>query len=127
MFYRQGDGANRDISAVITNDEGISGSERNLGSDNGAAEFLRIGTCGGDERVGESGGGLKQVRVSLWAIGRISLRVEARSFDQPIEDECQVAAETAFVSSWATRMQVFMGTLRCENFLCARDETAGST
>ena len=46
------------------------------------------------------------IRDRLWAVGRVSLRVEAKSFDEPLGEDRQAAAKTAFVASWASKMQV---------------------
>lgn len=108
VFYRKGDGPNRDLTAGIATDGHNPGRGYDVGSVADGAEFLRIKTCGGDEWADRSGGRVKQGRVSLWAVGRSSLRVEARSFDQSLEETCQAAAETAFMSSWAIRLQVNM-------------------
>lgn len=81
----------------------------------GSAEFLRVEVC---SRGGGGGGGhhsSARSAVSAWAVGRVSLRVEARSFDRSLSEERQVAAGTAFMASWALTMQV-----------CARNRRAGA-
>ena len=69
----------------------------------GSAEFLRV-------EIGGSGPRMKSASstpmLSAWVIGRVSLRVEARSFDEELGENRQVAAEDAFMGAWVLRMQV---------------------
>lgn len=69
----------------------------------GSAEFLRV-------EIGASGRGVvlegRASVVSFWAVGRVTVRAEMRSFDEPFDKDSQVAAETAFLASWGLRMQV---------------------
>lgn len=121
VFYWRGDGPNRDITASISNDGRKSGGGRDIASIVGGAEFLRIKTASSDEWTDRSGGHIKQGRLSLWVIGRVSLRVEARSFDQPLGESCQAAADTAFISSWAIRLQVRSPVDTCMSTLCPKE------
>lgn len=131
VFYRTGDGPDRDITSVISYSQtkrthsvvpsmikgrsphGEGFLKRDIEhftvpgrvvSAPGAAEVLRIQTGGGSPLGGGYRG--KSPRISLWAVGRVSLRVEARSFDQTLGDDVQSAAERMFMASWGLRMQV---------------------
>lgn len=138
VFYREGDGPDRDISAAISSfnkeaflppfgsstggddykqkEYGNNLMAGNHGCTNdavdvstaaaGSAEFLRIEVGGSGHGMGANG---RAVEVSLWAVGRVSLQVEARSFDEALGDDCQAAAEAAFTASWALRIQVKYG------------------
>lgn len=135
VFYRRGDGPTRDISAVVVNNQSHdpktpSMAEREFiqghaitihhphsayfapgggifaGSTARGSEVLRIEAGGEDGGDRGSRGRRYQAQISLWSVGRLSLRVEARSYDQPLGDARQSAAEIAFMSSWATRIQV---------------------
>lgn len=128
VFYRPEDGPEQDLTAFIAHMQG-AGSCRYLhsndhgpkdvlsrGSGNifqaagvstaGAAEFLRIETrnnCGDSASLR---GYCPRLHTSIWAVGRIPIRVEARSFDRPLDEATQCRAENAFVMSWGVRMQV---------------------
>lgn len=123
VFYREGDGPDRDItemtltfgkealssSAYAPNSAGRAGE--NYAGIAGAAEFLRVEVGGGGGGDGGGGGGgmpTTGTAVSLWAVGRISLRVEARSFDLALCEDRRAAAGAAFTASWALTMQVMM-------------------
>lgn len=71
----------------------------------GSAEFLRVEVAGRGDSVGKRFDGPAKV-VSMWAIGRVSLRVEARSFDEPLGEEVEESAKAAFMASWELKMQV---------------------
>lgn len=116
VFCREGDGPDRDITEAIGFSEkdqfprtGYAPSVVATANDAaicGSAEFLRVEVC-----IGGGGGGgghhtAARDAVSLWAVGRTSLRVEARSFDGDLGEDRQVAAGTAFMASWAFTMQV---------------------
>ena len=146
VFYREGDGPDRDVTATIplfdketcipasiVGDEiedyqqyhegslasGNLGCRRidadfgsgeasrvDVGSEvAGSAEFLRVEVAGRGHPVG-FGSNPPPAAVTLWAVGRVSLRVEAKSFDEPLGEDRQAAAKTAFVASWASKMQV---------------------
>lgn len=68
----------------------------------GSAEYLRV-------EIGSSGSRPNAPMVptilSAWTIGRVSLRVEARSFDEGLSEDREMAVEDAFVGAWALRMQ----------------------
>lgn len=115
MFYREGDGPDRDVTEMTLSSAkdvaSSSSSTGTAGADHaavaGSAEFLRIKIGGGD--AGGGGGGDRMPAagtVSLWAVGRVSLRVEARSFDLPLGEDRRAAAGAAFLASWALTMQV---------------------
>lgn len=152
VFYRVGDGPNRDMTAavstgnasfsaaselrqqrsngeetdndvlfgngLISNDDlQLAGASAAVGASTnaGSVEFLRVETADGVgssiDRVGPGGQHgvgrrASSTVVSLWAVGRVSLRVEARSFDQPLLRHSAAGAEESFMSSWALRMQV---------------------
>lgn len=106
-----GDGLVSDDDLQLAGEGEAVGASTNAG----AVEFLRveaadgIGSC--INRVGSEGQhgvgrSAPSTVVSLWAVGRVSLRVEARSFDQPLAEDSAAAAEESFMSSWALRMQV---------------------
>lgn len=111
VFYREDDGPDRDVSEGIVQLESCAASAGDVDdhlvpaagrSPVGSAEFLRIEVVGGvsgDDQVATS-------VVTSWAVGRVSLRVEARAFDESLTEDRQAAAEVAFISSWALRMQV---------------------
>lgn len=115
VFYREGDGPDRDITETVN----FPGKGASHPTDHtavgttycveGSAEFLRVEVCG-DRNGGGGGGGGHRARaasvVSLWAIGRVSLRVEARSFDEALGEDRWAAAASAFMASWALTMQV---------------------
>lgn len=147
VFYREGDGPDRDITATIplfdkeaftaasimdggvkdlqpyhegsiaSGDHGRSGNDAGFGSGEGSrvgvggsevagsAEFLRVEVAGRGHVVGFGSDG-PTAAVSLWAVGRVSLRVEARSFDEPLGEDRQAAARASFLASWALQMQV---------------------
>eukprot|EP00903_Cladosiphon_okamuranus_P006300 g6178.t1 len=119
VFYREGDGPERDISEAIhfsardrSSRTGYAPTAAVTAHDTaagGAVEFLRIEVCGGG-----GGGGVTRHfpahgAVSLWAVGRVALRVEARSFDKNLGKDRQVAAGAAFMASWAFSMQHLRG------------------
>lgn len=66
----------------------------------GSAEFLRVEVTGSGRPEGPT------AAVTLWAVGRVSLRVEARSFDETLGEDRQAAAKAAFLASWVLKMQV---------------------
>ncbi|CBJ33221.1 calmodulin-like myosin-light chain [Ectocarpus siliculosus] len=117
VFYREGDGPDRDITETVN----FPGKGASHPTDHtavgktycveGSAEFLRVEVCG--DRDGGDGGGGHRARaasvVSLWAIGRVSLRVEARSFDEALGEDRRAAATSAFMASWALTMQNLRG------------------
>lgn len=126
VFYQEGDGPGRDISETVgflsgkqallppkryapTPDGAAAGTPTATGAA-GSAEFLRVEVCGSGG--GGGGGGLSSpstALVSLWAVGRVSLRVEARSFDGDLGEDRREAAAAAFMAFWALRMQVSEG------------------
>lgn len=122
VFCREGDGPDRDISEVIrfstkdafsrTGYPPIAVATEDDTAAGGSAEFLRVEVCGsGDGGCGGGGGSgchrsLTRGAVSLWAVGRVSLRVEARLFDRNLGEDRQVAAGAAFMTSWAFTLQV---------------------
>lgn len=115
VFYREGDGPDRDITEAIpvsANDrssrKGYTPTAAITAHDTaagGSVEVLRVEVCGGG-----GGGGSHQSSVhgavSLWTVGRVALRVEARSFDSNLGEDRHVAAGSAFMASWALSMQV---------------------
>lgn len=155
VFYRVGDGPNRDIAAAVStgnatfsaagelrqqhsngeetendvlfgdglisdDDLQLAGASAAVGATGASTnvdsvEFLRVESADGVgssiKRLGPGGQHGVGCRasstvVSLWAVGRVSLRVEARSFDQPLLRHSAAGAEESFMSSWALRMQV---------------------
>lgn len=112
VFYREGDGPDRNITDFLSSSgakeasplTGYAPTAADAASGvpaGGSAEFLRVETS--------TGGGCDSPDtgvVSLWAVGRVSLRVEARSFDADLGEERLAAAGTAFMASWALSMQV---------------------
>lgn len=111
VFYREGDGPDRDITETVN----APGKGTSHPADHtavgttycaeGSAEFLRVEVCG--DRNGGGGHRARETSVvSLWAIGRVSLRVEARSFDEALGEGRRAAAASAFMASWALTMQV---------------------
>ncbi|CAM9542999.1 unnamed protein product, partial [Ectocarpus sp. 12 AP-2014] len=118
VFYQEGDGPDRDITETVNlPDKGASHPTNHtaLGKTycvEGSAEFLRVEVCGDRDGGGGSGGGHRARAasvVSLWAIGRVSLRVEARSFDEALGEDRRAAAASAFMASWALTMQNLRG------------------
>ncbi|CAM9744831.1 unnamed protein product [Scytosiphon promiscuus] len=119
VFYREGDGPDRDLTEMTTpfykdvqSPSGRATSSNGVAGDNssavdGSAEFLRIEVGGG----GSGAGHRKPTAgtVYLWAVGRISLRVEARSFDLALGEDRRAAAGAAFIASWALTMQHLRG------------------
>lgn len=117
VFCREGDGPARDITEAIRFSAEDTFSRTGYpptgivtaddATTEGSAEFLRVEVCSGG---GGGGGGRHHSpargAVSLWAVGRVSLRVEARSFDGDLGEDSRVAAGTAFMASWAFTMQV---------------------
>lgn len=118
VFYREGDGPDRDIteatrfSAKDTFSSTGYAPTADVTADNtaagGSVEFLRVEVCSGGGGSSGGGGHHSPARgaVSLWAVGRVALRVEARSFDRNLSEESRVAAGAAFMTSWAFAMQV---------------------
>lgn len=68
----------------------------------GSAEYLRVEVGGSGSRPNAP---MIPTILSAWTIGRVSLRVEARSFDAELGEDRQMAAEDAFMGAWALRMQ----------------------
>lgn len=112
VFYREGDGPHRNITDFLSSSSakeasplaGYAPTAAEAASAvpaAGSAEFLRVETSTGGGRDPPDGD-----VVSLWAVGRVSLRVEARSFDADLGEERLAAAGTAFMESWALTMQV---------------------
>eukprot|EP00752_Nemacystus_decipiens_P008770 g7826.t1 len=115
VFYREGDGPDRDITEAIgfsyndaSSRTGYPPNDTVTADDTaaGGVEFLRVEVCsggGGGHRFPDRGG------VSHWAVGRVALRVEARSFDRELGEDRRAAAGFAFMSSWALTMQHLRG------------------
>lgn len=122
VFYREVDGPDRDITEAMsfsaketpspTGYAPIAGVTAEDTTAGGSVEFLRVEVCragAGGGGGGGSGGGHHSPEpgaVSLWAVGRVAVRVEARLFDRGLGEERQVAAGAAFMASWAFTMQV---------------------
>lgn len=123
VFCREGDGPDREVTEAIrlfspkesfsrTGYAPTAIATAGGTSAGGAVEFLRVEVCGGGGGGGD-GGHHSPARargaVSLWVVGRVSLRVEARSFDGSLGEDRQGAAGAAFMASWAFTMQVREG------------------
>lgn len=74
----------------------------------GSAEFLRVEVGGSALRAKaeEQNAAATTAVAYFWAVGRVSMQVEARYFDEKIGEDRQAAAEEAFMTCWALRMQV---------------------
>lgn len=131
VFYRDGDGPERDITEKISasiafrSDGGTSSARTDTAhsfitrdrceaiasravmpagtvSPAGSAEYLRVEIGGSGSRTNAP---MVPTMLSAWTIGRVSLGVEARSFDEELGEDRQMAADDAFMGAWALRMQ----------------------
>lgn len=102
--YHEGSIASGDLGRR-RNDAGFgpgAGSHAGVGSSeiSDSAEFLRVEVAGRGYPDGPI------AVVTFWAVGRVALRVEARSFDENLGEDRQAAAKAAFLASWTLKMQV---------------------
>ncbi|CAM9321091.1 unnamed protein product [Discosporangium mesarthrocarpum] len=114
VFYRRGDGPSCDITLSrgdlsgrdIGSDESVSDDRSDSPQDpHLAKEFLHVELRGGEGNRGHGA----TVRGLVLAVGRISLRVEARRFDEPLLRGEKVAAVDAFLAAWGLHWQRLRG------------------